>query len=64
MAQVMIKAFNHANTKVIDLLAEVGKGGNILKVFDYNGNELTINLDGTVIYNRIRWHLPVTVDLK
>ncbi|EPG6933871.1 hypothetical protein NLV80_002745 [Acinetobacter baumannii] len=64
MAQMMIKAFDRANTKVIDLLAEVGKGGNILKVFDYNGNELTINLDGTVIYNRTRWHLPISVDLK
>ncbi|HAV2730070.1 TPA: hypothetical protein JH168_000223 [Acinetobacter baumannii] len=64
MAQVMIKAFDHTNTKVIDLLVEVGKGGNILKVFDYNGNELSINLDGTVIYNRTRWRLPVKVDLK
>lgn len=64
MVQVMIKAFDHANTKVIDHLADVGKGGNILKVFDYNGNELTINLDGTVVYNRTRWHLPVKVDLK
>ena len=32
MTQVMIKAFDHANTKVIDLLAEIGTGGNILKV--------------------------------
>ncbi|HEM7454813.1 hypothetical protein [Acinetobacter nosocomialis] len=64
MTQVMIKAFDHANTKVIDLLAEVDKGGNILEVFDYNGNELTINLDGTVLFNRTRWHLPVNIDLK
>ncbi len=31
-----------------NLLAEVNKGGKVLKVFDYNGNQLPINIDGTV----------------
>ncbi|MCF1332631.1 hypothetical protein LH678_09875 [Acinetobacter baumannii] len=64
MAQVMIKAYDFANTKEVDLLADIDKGGNILKVYDYNGNELTINMDGTVTFNRKRWELPVKVDLK
>ncbi|MGX4755965.1 hypothetical protein [Acinetobacter baumannii] len=64
MPQVMIKGFDHANTKVIDLLAEVDKVGNVLKVFDYNGNQLTINLDGTVMFNKTRWRIPEKIDLK
>ncbi|HCG3405770.1 TPA: hypothetical protein NJU56_003820, partial [Acinetobacter baumannii] len=30
-----------------NLLAEVNKGGKVIKVFDYNGNQLPINIDGT-----------------
>lgn len=59
----MIKGFDHANTKVIDLLAEVDKVGNVLKVFDYNGNELAINLDGTVRFNKTRWQFTKKQDI-
>ncbi|KRI07874.1 hypothetical protein [Acinetobacter baumannii] len=55
MTQVMIKAYDFANTKEVDLLADIDKGGNILKVYDYSLKELTINLDGTVTYNGKRW---------
>ncbi|CAP01152.1 hypothetical protein ABSDF1815 [Acinetobacter baumannii SDF] len=47
-----------------NLLAEVNKGGKVIKVFDYNGNELSMNMDGIVTFNRKRWELPVKVDLK
>jgi hypothetical protein len=60
----MIKAFDFANTKTIDLVAEVDKAGNILKISDYNGNELAINFDGTVTFNKRRWRLPVKLDSK
>ncbi|EPS03756.1 hypothetical protein KKPNMP14_57050 [Klebsiella pneumoniae subsp. pneumoniae MP14] len=46
------------------MLAEVNKGGKVIKVFDYNGNQLPINIDGTVTFNRRRWELPIKVDLK
>ncbi|MBI1413959.1 hypothetical protein [Acinetobacter baumannii] len=46
------------------LLADVNKGGKVIKVFDYNGNQLQINIDGTVTFNRRRWELPIKVDLK
>ncbi|OTL17414.1 hypothetical protein [Acinetobacter nosocomialis] len=65
MSQVMImvsEAGRMENT--CNLPADLDKNGNILEVFDYNGNELTINLDGTVLFNRTRWHLPVNIDLK
>ncbi|CAM0699091.1 hypothetical protein K5E68_01040 [Acinetobacter baumannii] len=47
-----------------NLLAEINKSGKVLKVFDYNGNQLPINIDGTVTFNRRRWELPIKVDLK
>lgn len=47
-----------------NLLAEVNNGSKVLKVFDYNGNQLPINNDGTVMFNRHRWELPIKVDLK
>ncbi len=47
-----------------NLLAEVNNGGKVLKVFDYNGNQLPINNDGTVMFNRHRCELPIKVDLK
>ncbi|WP_098732370.1 hypothetical protein [Acinetobacter baumannii] len=38
-----------------NLLADLDKNGNVLKIYDYSLNELPINLDGTVTYNGKRW---------
>jgi len=53
--QIMIKLFHHASTSVLNLPADVDKGGNVIKIYDYKMNELKINLDGTVSYNGKRW---------
>lgn len=64
MAQVMIKAYDFANTKEVDLLADIDKGGNILKVYDYNGNELKINfLQNQVYYNKTWWQFTKKQDI-
>ncbi|AVE56759.1 hypothetical protein APD02_12180 [Acinetobacter baumannii] len=49
--------------RMCNLLAEINKSGKVLKVFDYNGNQLPINHDGTVTFNERRWELPTKVDL-
>ncbi|EMU9144465.1 hypothetical protein RAN67_04460 [Acinetobacter baumannii] len=65
MSQVMIMVSEAGKVEhTCNLLAEVNKGGKVLKVFDYNGNQLLINIDGTVTFNRRRWELPIKVDLK
>ncbi|MBR7715545.1 hypothetical protein [Acinetobacter nosocomialis] len=64
MAYITIKAHDFENTKMIDLVAEIDQYGKVLKVSDYNGNELEINHDGTVTFNKTRWHIPVKADLK
>ncbi|HEO1786165.1 TPA: hypothetical protein VAM23_003849 [Acinetobacter baumannii] len=56
MMQVMImvsEAGRMENT--CNLPADLDKNGNVLKIYDYSLNELTINLDGTVTYNGKRW---------
>lgn len=64
MTYVTIKAFDSADMETIDLVAKVDKAGNILKVSDHKGNERTVNLDGTVTFNKTCWQLPAKVDLK
>lgn len=60
----MIKAYDFANTKEVDLLADIDKGGNILKVYDYNGNELKINfLQNQVYYNKTWWQFTKKQDI-
>ncbi|MGK8819679.1 hypothetical protein [Acinetobacter baumannii] len=65
MSQVMImvsEAGRMENT--CNLPADLDKNGTVLKIYDYNGNQLPINIDGTVTFNRHRWELPIKVDLK
>ncbi|HHP0309176.1 hypothetical protein MSG82_17750 [Acinetobacter baumannii] len=39
-----------------NLLADVNKGGKVIKIFDYNGNELKINfLNNEVYFNKTWW---------
>ncbi|EXE20017.1 hypothetical protein ABTE97_10740 [Acinetobacter baumannii] len=65
MSQVMIMVSEAGKLEhSCYLLADVNKGGKVLKVFDYSGNQLPINIDGTVTFNRRRWELPIKVDLK
>ncbi|AJB50122.1 MULTISPECIES: hypothetical protein [Acinetobacter] len=65
MMQLMIMVTEAGKLEhTCNLLAEVNNGGKVLKVFDYNGNQLPINNDGTVMFNRHRWELPIKVDLK
>ncbi|MBV6576023.1 hypothetical protein JL978_03095, partial [Acinetobacter baumannii] len=40
-----------------NLLAEINKSGKVLKVFDYKGNQLPINIIGTVTLNRGCWEM-------
>ncbi|EMB7078682.1 hypothetical protein RGF57_000143 [Acinetobacter baumannii] len=56
MSQVMIMISEAGKMEhTCNLLAELDKNGNVLKIYDYSLNELTINLDGTVTYNGKRW---------
>ncbi|HAV5722327.1 hypothetical protein ACLDYA_17780 [Acinetobacter baumannii] len=65
MSQVMIMVSEAGKVEhTCNLLADVNKGGKVLKVFDYSGNQLPINIDGTVTFNRRRWEIPIKVDLK
>ncbi|WP_044099441.1 hypothetical protein [Acinetobacter pittii] len=53
--QIMIKVFQHSGTSMMDLPADVDKQGNVIKIYDYQMNELKVNLDGTISYNGKRW---------
>ncbi|EIB7119730.1 hypothetical protein AW812_RS00415 [Acinetobacter baumannii] len=65
MSQVMIMVSEAGRIEnTCNLPADLDKNGNVLKIYDYNGNQLPINIDGTVTFNRHRWELPIKVDLK
>ncbi|EJB8459148.1 hypothetical protein MW354_000342 [Acinetobacter baumannii] len=53
--QIMIKVFQHSGTSMMDLPADVDKQGNVIKIYDYQMNELKVNSDGTISYNGKRW---------
>ncbi|MCG9492668.1 hypothetical protein MCL36_09015 [Acinetobacter pittii] len=53
--QIMIKMFHHSSTSVMNLPADVDKQGNVLKIYNYQMNELKVNLDDTISYNGKRW---------
>ncbi|ENV92411.1 hypothetical protein F937_01805 [Acinetobacter calcoaceticus ANC 3680] len=53
----LIKIHDLANSKVLDLLADIDKNGEVTKIYDYNGNELKINfLRDEVYYKKTWWH--------
>jgi hypothetical protein len=57
MKQELIKVHDLANSKMIDLLAEFDKNGEVTKMFDYNGNELKVNfLRDEVYFKKTWWH--------
>lgn len=53
--QIMIKVFQYSGTSMMDLPADVDKQGNVIKIYDYQMNELKVNLDRTISYNGKRW---------
>ncbi len=61
--QIMIKMFHHPSTSVLNLPADVDKHGNVIKIYDYKMNELTVNLDDTVSYNGKRWTFQKKQDI-
>lgn len=57
MTSELIKIYNHADSRIADLLAEIDKKGEVTKIYDLNGNELKINfLRDEVYYNKAWWH--------
>ncbi len=54
--QIMIMLVESGRAESIcNLPADIDKHGKVLKIYDYQMNELQINLDGTVSYNGKRW---------
>lgn len=54
----MIKVYENGSIeKSCHLLATVDKNGKVLKVYDYNGNELQIMFN-EVLFNKKLWTLP------
>lgn len=54
--QIMIMLFESGRAESIcNLPADIDKHGKVLKIYDYQMNDLPINLDGTVTYNNKRW---------
>lgn len=57
MTSELIKIYNHADSRIADLLAEIDKKGEVTKIYDLNGNELKINfLRDEVYYNKAWWY--------
>lgn len=57
MSTQLIKLHDFANTRNVDLLADIDKNGEVTKIYDYNGNELKINfLRDEVYYKKTWWH--------
>ncbi|EPP8766448.1 hypothetical protein QDT13_001658 [Acinetobacter baumannii] len=56
MTSELIKIYNHADSRIADLLAEIDKKGEVTKIYDLNGNELKINfLNNEVLFNKTWW---------
>ncbi|HDX6064643.1 hypothetical protein [Acinetobacter baumannii] len=57
MTSELIKIYNHADSRIADLLAEIDNKGEVTKIYDLNGNELKINfLLDEVYYNKAWWY--------
>lgn len=53
----LIKLHDFANTRNVDLVADIDKNGEVTKIYDYNGDELKINfLREEVYYKKTWWH--------
>lgn len=57
MSSQLIKLHDFANTRNVDLVADIDKNGEVANIYDYNGNELKINfLRYEVYFQRTWWH--------
>ncbi|MEA1231112.1 hypothetical protein ODQ17_17190 [Acinetobacter sp. IRS14] len=55
MSNQLIKLHDFANTKNVDLVADIDKNGEVTKIYDYNGNELKINFLRDEVYYKKTW---------
>ncbi|MEM9993395.1 MAG: hypothetical protein AAGE79_04565 [Acinetobacter pittii] len=55
MSSQLIKIRDTASDKIVDLLAELDRNGEVTKIYDYNGNELTINFLRDEVYYKKSW---------
>lgn len=51
----LIKVHNRASDRIIDLLAELDKNGEVTKIYGYDGNELKINFLREEVYYKKTW---------
>ncbi|ENW41157.1 TPA: hypothetical protein RP450_001120 [Acinetobacter baumannii] len=57
MSVQLIKIRDITSDRNVDLLADLDKNGEVIKIYDYNGNELKINfLRDEVYYKKTWWH--------
>ncbi|WP_345795524.1 hypothetical protein [Acinetobacter nosocomialis] len=65
MAQVMIMVMEAGKAEhTCNLLADINKNGEVTKLYDYNGNELKINLlQNQVYYNKTWWQFTKKQDI-
>ncbi len=64
MTSELIKIYNHAYSRVADLLADLDKNGEVTKIYDLNGNELKINfLRDEVYYKKTWWQFTKKQDI-
>lgn len=55
MSTQLIKLLNFADTRNVDLVADIDKNGEVTKIYDYNGNELKINFLRDEVYYKKTW---------
>ncbi|MDC5072221.1 hypothetical protein [Acinetobacter baumannii] len=56
MSQVMIMVSEAGRMEhTCNLLAEINKKGEVIKIYDYNGNELKINFLRDEVYYKKSW---------
>ncbi|HEE6026025.1 hypothetical protein [Acinetobacter baumannii] len=65
MTQVMIMVMEAGKAEhTCNLLADINKNGEVTKFYDYNGNELKINiLQNQVYYNKTWWQFTKKQDI-
>lgn len=55
MSVQLIKIRDITSDRNLDLLADLDKNGEVIKIYDYNGNELKINFLREEVYYKKTW---------
>lgn len=55
MSVQLIKIRDITSDRNVDLLADLDKNGEVIKIYDYNGNELKINFLRDEVYYKKTW---------